>query len=128
MATPSEFNIMIEATTKSYRGGGHLSATEKLGIRLGRVQGFSINQLSQIYCVSPKTAQSTAGRLKTLGEVERLTLIELDACPTDKALFDELVKVVSRNLAGSVRRHGIAAPRGRLAINGDDEGPTRAAA
>lgn len=110
---------MIEATTKSYRGGGHLSATERLGIRIGRVQGFSINQLAVIYAVSPKTVQTALGRLKTAQDVERMTLIELDACPTDKALFNELVKVVTRNLAGSLRRHGISAPRGRLAVGGE---------
>lgn len=110
---------MSEATTKSYRGGGHLSATERLGIRLGRVQGFSINQLAVIYAVSPKTVQTAIGKLKTIDEVERLTLVELDAVPNDRALFNELAKVVKRNLAGSLRRHGIAAPRGRLAVGGD---------
>lgn len=116
---------MSEATTNSYRGGGHLSATEKLGIRLGRIQGYSVNQLAQIYAVSPKTVQTTIGRLSTADLVERQTLVELDAVPSDKVLFAELVKVVERNLVGSLRRHGIAAPRGRLAIDG---GQARAAA
>lgn len=113
---------MSEETTKSYRGVGHLSATERLGIRLGRIQNFSVNQLAVLYGVSPKTVQTTIGKLKTAEQVEHQTLIELDACvSTDKNLFQELVAVVERNRVGLLRRHGIAAPRGRVApaIGGD---------
>ena len=92
---------------------GHLSVTKKLSIRLGRFQGFSINQLARIHAVSPKTVQNTMDKIKTAEDAKSITMDELGASITDKDLLRELTVIAERILTNGLAHTGISRPNGR---------------